>query len=158
MQKRQFCVQRRIGIFLKNLKDAARLQKKFNLRMMASKFRDSLPTENAFEVKTLFCHFAPDCQWVLSPGQWAQVLQRFFRGQFDAEFTEKEAHKSPNLSVHIFKFLHMFGAKIEGPSPVGVAQMQRELTEAALDSEEPDLKWQEVKLKAEVAKWNEYKE
>ena len=36
--------------------------------------------------------------------------------------------------------------------------MQRELSEAALDSKENDLKWQEVKLKAEVAKWNEYKE
>ena len=36
--------------------------------------------------------------------------------------------------------------------------MQRELAEVALDSEEKDLKWQEVKLKAEVAKWNGYKE
>ena len=48
VQKRQFCVQRRIGIFLQRLKDVARLKKKFNLRMMASKFRDSLPAETAF--------------------------------------------------------------------------------------------------------------
>ena len=157
VQKRQFCVQRRIGIFLKNLKDVARLPKKFSLRMLASKFRDSLPTETAFEVAALFCHFAPDFQRVLSPGQWAQVLQRFFRGQFDAEFTEKVAHKDPNLNVQLFSFVPMLGAAIEVPTPVSVAQMQRELTEAALDSEEKDLKWQEVKLKVEVAKWNEYK-
>ena len=76
----------------------------------------------------------------------------FFRGHLDAEFTEKVAHKDPNLNVQLFRFLHMFGAKIEVPTPVRVAQMQRELSEAALDSEEKDLKWQEVKLKAEVAK------
>ena len=52
----------------------------------------------------------------------------------------------------------MFGAKIEVPTPVSVAQMQRELTEVALDSEEKDLEWQEVKLKVEVAKWKEYRE
>ena len=124
------------------MKDAARLKKKFNLRMMASKFWDSLPAETAFEVAALFCHFAPDFQRVLSPGQWAQVLQRFFRGQFDAEFTEKVAHKDPNLNVQLFRFLPMFGAKIDVPTPVSVAQMQRELTEAALDNEEKDLKWQ----------------
>ena len=52
----------------------------------------------------------------------------------------------------------MFGAKIEAPTPVSVAQMQRELTEAALDSEEKNRKWQEVKMNSEVAKCNEYKE
>ena len=150
VRKRQVGVQRRIRIFFKSLKNAARLKR--------SKFRDSLPTETTFAVAALFCHFAPDFQRVLSPGQWAQVLQRFFRGQFDAEFTEKVAHKDPNLNVQLFRLLLMFGATIEVPTPVTVAQMQRELTEAALDSEEKDLKWQEVKLKAEVVKGNEYKE
>ena len=87
----------------------------------------------------LFCRFAPDVQRVLSPGQLPQVLQRFFRGQFDAEFTEKVAHKDPNLNVQFFRLLPMFGAKIEVPTPVSVAQLQIELTEAALNSEEKDL-------------------
>ena len=32
VQKRQFCVQRRIGIFLHSFKDASRLKNKFNLK------------------------------------------------------------------------------------------------------------------------------
>ena len=115
-----------------------------------------MQVETACEVATLFCNFAPDFERVLSPGQWAQALQRFFRGQFDAEFTEKVAQTDPNPNVHMFKFLQMFGAKIEVPTPVSVAQMQSELTEVALDSAEKDLKWQEVMLKAEVAKWDDY--
>ena len=157
VQKCQLCAQLRIGIFLHNLEDATHLNNKSNLTI-ASKFRDSLPTETAFEIATLFCHVAPDLERVLSPGQWAQVLQRFFRGQFDAEFTEKVAHNDPTLSVQLFKFLHMLGAKLVVPTPASVAQMQRELTEVALDSEEKDLKRREVELRAEVAKWNAYKE
>ena len=87
----------------------------------------------------------------MSLGQWAQLLQRFYRGQFDAEFTEKVAHKEPNLNVQLFRLLHLFGAKIEVPTPVSVAHMQRELSEAASDSQEKDLKQQEVKLEAELA-------
>ena len=65
----------------------------------------------------------------------------FFRGQFDAEFTEKVAHNDLNLKVQLFKFLHLFYDKIEVPTPVSVAHMQGEISEAALDSEENDLKW-----------------
>ncbi len=78
------------------------------------------------------------------------MLQRFLRGQFDAELTETVAHNVPNLNVQLFRLLHLFGAKIEVPAPVSVAHMQRGLSEAALDSEEGDLKWQEVKLNTEV--------
>ena len=118
---------------------------------MASKFRGSLPTETAFEVATLLCHVAPDLERVLSPGQWAQVLQRFFQGQFDAEFTEKVAHKDPNISVQLFRFLHMRQGKIEVPTPGRVALIQQ-------GCEDNDLTWQAMKLKAEVAKWNAYNE
>ena len=85
-------------------------------------------------------------------------MQRFCLGQFDAEVTENVAHTDPNLSVQLFRFLHMFGVNIEVPPPVSVAKMQRELTQVALGSEEKDLKWQEAKLKAEVAKLNECNE
>ena len=47
------------------------------------------------------------------------MLQRLLRGQFDAEFTEKVALKGPNLNVQLFRLLHLFGAKIEVPTPVG---------------------------------------
>ncbi len=39
--KRQVAVQRRIGIFVKNIKDAISLKKKFNLRSQAARFRDT---------------------------------------------------------------------------------------------------------------------
>ncbi len=91
--------------------------------MTAPKFRDTLPAETAFEVAALFCNFAAGCQRVLSPGQRAQVLQRSFRGQFDAEFTGNVAHKGPSLHVQLLRFLHFFGAKIEVPTPVSVAHV-----------------------------------
>ena len=59
------------------------------------------------------------------------------------------AHKDPNLNVQLFKFLQMFGANIEVRTPVSDAQMQRELTAAALDSEEKDIKWHSVNLKGQ---------
>ena len=52
--------------------------------MIALKFRESWPAEAAYEVEALFCGFALAFQTGLSLEQWAQVLQRFFRGQFDA--------------------------------------------------------------------------
>ena len=47
--KRQVAVQRRIGIFVKNIKDAIRLKKKFNLRFQAARFRDTHNEEQSFE-------------------------------------------------------------------------------------------------------------
>ena len=49
------------------------------------------------------------------------------------------AHKDQNLNVQLFKFLQMLGAKTEAPMPINVAQMRRELTEAALENAEQDL-------------------
>ena len=100
-EKRQFCVQRRIGIFLKNVKDAQRLRKKVNIKTMAGSFRDKMTHEVAYEIAALFCHFASEFQRVLSAAKWEECLQRFFRGQFDAELSEKVAHKDPNLCHYI---------------------------------------------------------
>ena len=71
----------------------------------------------------------------MSLGQWAQVLQRFFQGQFDAEFTEKVAHNDPNISVQLFMLLHMFQGKLEVPTPVRVALIQQ-------GCEYNDINWQ----------------
>ena len=60
VQKRQLCVQRRIGILVKNLTEFAHRNNSTNLTRLASNFRDSLPVEIAFEVAALFCHFALD--------------------------------------------------------------------------------------------------
>ena len=103
----------------------------------------------AFEVAALFCDFKPDFERVSSLGQWAQVLQRFLTGQFDAEFTEKVAHTDPIISVHIFKFLQMFEGNIEVHASGCVAQIQRCCAHNYLQ-------WQAMKLKANVAKLNDY--
>ena len=55
--KRQVAVQRRIGIFVKNIKDAMRLKKKFNLRFQAARFRDTHNEEQSYEIAALFSHF-----------------------------------------------------------------------------------------------------
>ena len=77
-EKRQFSVQRKIGVFLKGLHDAKRLRKKVNLKVQAGNFRDSYSAEVAWEIACLFCHFAPDFQRALTPNQWAEVLKRFW--------------------------------------------------------------------------------
>ena len=53
---------RRIGVFVANVKNQARLQKGgkgLNLAFTAHKHRDTLSPEKAFEVAALFTHFAP---------------------------------------------------------------------------------------------------
>ena len=63
--KRQVAAQRRIGIFVKNIEDAIRLKKKFNLRFQAARFRVAHNEEQSYEIAALFSHFAPDSQRLL---------------------------------------------------------------------------------------------
>ena len=39
-------------------------------------------------------------------------VAKFISGQFDAEFTEKVAHKGTILNVQLLELLRLFGAKI----------------------------------------------
>jgi len=54
LEKRQFCVQRRMGIFLKGIKDAMRLGKKVNLKDQGGNFRDRMTDEVAYEIAAFF--------------------------------------------------------------------------------------------------------
>ena len=157
-EKRQFCVQRRIGVFLKNVKDATRLRKKVNLKVSAGGFRCKLSDEAAYEVAALFCHFAPDFQRVLTASKWQECLQRFFRGQFDNELTEKVAHKDPNLTVESFRFLALFGAKLAERPVSSVSAASKEEAASLLAKEQSDMDWVAKKLTHEVAQWNDYKQ
>ena len=155
-EKRQCCVQRRIGIFVKNIKDAQRLRKKVNLKVLANGFRDQKGDEVAYEIAATFCHFARDFQRILTPGKWTDCLQRFFRGSLDAELAEKVAHKDPKLTVESFRFLELFGAKLQTVS--SVAQAAQEEAASLLQKERSDMEWVVRKLSSEVAAWNAYKE
>ena len=156
-EKRQFSVQRKIGVFLKGLNDAKRLRKKVNLKSMAGNFRDQYSAEVAWEIACLFCHFAPDFQRVLTPTQWAEVLKRFFRGQFDAELAEKVSHKDPHLTLASFRFLHLFGVKLPAAS-TSSQQAARDEAMAAREHEQADVNLAGRKLKSEVAQWMAYNE
>ena len=157
-EKRQFCIQRRMGIFLKGLKDATRLRKRINLKVSAKGFRCRLSDEVAYEIAALFCHFAPDFQRVLTPSKWAECLNRFFRGQFDTEMAEKVAHKDPSLTVDSFRFLALFGAKLAERAASSVASAEKQESEALLAKERSDMAWVMKQLQSEVSKWNDYKE
>jgi len=156
-EKRQFSVQRKIGVFLKALKDANRLRKKINLKIQAGSFRDTYSAEVAWEMACLFCHFAPQFQRVLTPTQWSEVLKRFFRGQFDAELTEKVSHKDPNLTVASFRFLQLFGFKPTAAAPSS-QEAAREEAKAVQEHEQADVNLAARKLASEVAQWTSYKE
>ena len=137
------------------LTDAKRLKKKLNLKIQAGNFRDSYSAEVAWEIARLFCHFAPDFQRALTPNQWAEVLKRSFRGQFDAELSEKVSHKDPNLTVASFRFLQMFGAKLTAANPSS-QQAARDEAMAVKEHEQADVNLAGRKLKSEVAKWKAY--
>ena len=84
---------------MKNIKDALRLKKKFNLRFQAARFRDTHNEEQSYEIAALFSHFTPDFQTLLSPDAWDDVQSRFFRGTLDAEFLEKVSIKDQAITV-----------------------------------------------------------
>ena len=112
--KRQVAVQRRIGIFVKNIKDAMRL-KKFSLRCQAARFRDTHNEEQSYEIAALFSHFTQDFQRLLSPAVWEDTQSRFFRGTLDAEFLEKVSIKDPTITVLSFRFLQQHGITTSRP-------------------------------------------
>ena len=114
--------------------------------------------EVAYEIAALFCHFASEFQRVLSAAKWEECLQRFFRGQFDAEMSEKVSHKDPDLVITSFRFLSLFGAKLQlNPMP-STAQASQEEAASLLLKEQSDLAWVKKKLQSEVSAWNDYKE
>ena len=134
--KRQVAVQRRIGIFVKNIKDAIRLKKKFNLRFQAARFRDTHNEEQSYEIAALFSHFTPDFQRLLSPDAWDDVQSRFFRGTLDAEFLEKVSIKDPAITVLSFRFLQQHGVTTSRPkSSVQLAEIEASAIKAKEMSE-----------------------
>ena len=134
--KRQVAVQRRIGIFVKNIKDAIRLKKKFNLRFQAARFRDTHNEEQSYEIAALFSHFTPDFQRLLSPDAWDDVQSRFFRGTLDAEFLEKVSIKDQAITVLSFRFLQQHGITTARPkSSVQLAEIEASAIKAKEMSE-----------------------
>jgi hypothetical protein len=106
----------------------------------------------------LLCHFTPDFQRSLTPDKWQECLQRFFRGQFDAELSEKVSHKDPHLKVESFRFLRLFGAKLQQCPVSSVAQASQDEVASLLQKEKSDMEWVRRKLGSEVSHWIDYKE
>ena len=92
--KRASCVYRWIGVFVANIKNAARLQKKVNLKVHAASMRDKKDVVTAYEMACLFTHFAPAFERTLSVANWDKLVSRFKRGGLDQELAEKVAHKN----------------------------------------------------------------
>ena len=134
--KRQVAVQRRIGIFVRRIKDAIRLKKEFNLRLQAARFRDTHGEEQPYEIATLFNHFTPDFQRRLSPDAWDDVQSRLFRCTLDAEFLEKVSIKDQAITVLSFRFLQQHGITTARPkSSVQLAEIEASAIKAKEMSE-----------------------
>ena len=88
----------------------------------------------------------------------AGLLAAFFRFQFDPELSEKVSHKDPNLKLESFRFLALFGAKLQQSPAPSVAQASKEEAESLLQKEKSDMEWVVKKVKSEVSAWNDYKE
>lgn len=153
--KRAATVFRRIGIFIRNIKDAIRLRKKVNLRFQAARMRDSYNDEQAYEMAALFTHFAPEFRGKLTDAMWLQLVEKFKRGGLDHELAEKVAHKDPRIRVDSFRFLQTFGAgevQRSIDNPKNLAEVENEAVEA---SESSELKVQTIRLKREAEKWKD---
>jgi hypothetical protein len=134
--KRQIAVQRRIGIFCKNIKDAVRLKKKINLKFGAGRFRDKQNEEESYEIAALFAHFASEFRRTLSEAAFEEVATRFFRGALDVEFLEKVSIKDPNIDVNSFRFLHQYGHSVaKSASSVQLAEAEANAVKAKEDAE-----------------------
>ena len=152
--KRASCVFRWIGIFVTNLKNAARLQKSVNLRVRAAKMRDQKDIATAYEVAALFTHFAPEFQRALSASAWQKLIAKFKRGGLDQELAEKVAHKDPNINVNSFRFLEGLGATLDRPaSSVEGSADAPDVTVAEENLQKSELENARVKLQREGKRW-----
>ena len=157
--KRASCVFRWIGIFVANLKNAARLQKNVNLKVHAAKMRDQKDIATAYEMAALFTHFAPEFQRVLTASAWQKLLAKFVRGGLDQELAEKVAHRDPTINKNSFRFLEGLGATLDRPASSAQGSVDApDVTAAEENLQRSELENARVKLQREGKRWADYLE
>ena len=104
-EKNTLFVSRAVQVFLKNLAEAqaGNKGKPINLRMRASKLRDS--AAESYDMCCLWCHFAPEFSQKLGPQAYAKALNSFKKGSYDREFVEKVRTQDGKLCLDDFRFL-----------------------------------------------------
>ena len=110
-EARHAFVQRRIGIFLAQIKDAVRLKKKVNLGGNAQAFRDKHILEEAWEMSAVYAHFLRQFRAMMSEGKFKELEQKFQREYVDQELKEKARTKLPGLEWNHFCFLAILGVQ-----------------------------------------------
>ena len=145
-------LQREIGTFLRNIKDAQRSGKKINLRTNAKAFRSKVDVHNHDEV-CLFTYFIPDFRQHATQQQFDDMYTRMTKGYLDKELNEKCKVMDEELSVFDFRFLSV----VTGQQNFRVAglgsQVVMDLEEKAQNSE---LQLFKAKLQKETHLWENY--
>ena len=160
-EKREALVTYWVGVYVGNLKNAARLKKSFNLkhqvRFFADKYRASKTDDEAYKTCALFTHFAPQIRAAVTDQSWEKLVARFRRGGFDNELQEKCACEKADLNISDFRFLQGFGAEIEKKVPTeDILDVRQQ--EAQLVREDAQLAEASVTIAREQTMWMKYME
>lgn len=149
--KRHFYVARKIRYFTHKIADCQRLRKRVNLNTGSSQLRDPRDEETAMGLASIFAHFLPAWQQLLTKDQCQQLESKFCTGYLDIELMEKLRLATADLVPTSFRFLSEFGIKSKMEVTVDENEASKELQQA-------EIKQAVAKLQKEQQKFMQYHE
>ena len=144
-------MQREVGTFLRNIKDAQRAGKKINLRSNTKAIRSKVDVYTHDEV-CLFTFFIPDFKQHTTQHQFDDLYTRMTKGYLDKELNEKCRLMDEELTVFEFRFLSMVTGQPFRTASLG-SQVVLDLEEKAQSSE---LQLFAAKLHKEEFQWENF--
>lgn len=125
-------------MFLHNIADAQRLNKKVNLHTGANAMIDGKDEETSFAMACIFAHFYDGWKQLLTAQQLDVLESKFLRGYLNTEKFEKYRVQHPELCAGGFRFLGEFG--VEG------------IVTITVNENEANVKLQKAGLNVQMAK------
>ena len=147
--KNYYWLQRCIGTFVKNIKEAQLAGKKVSLKTMANKFRCNFKDPLLHDSACVFSYFMPEWQGHLTTQQLQELLARYSKGYLNKELDEKV---DPSLKALDFRFMQQLTGQwslVSGPS-------HQNTSEAEKAREQAEFNLFNAKLAREVSLFEEH--
>ena len=128
------------------------------IKFSSDKYRNGLTPASSWIVSSLFAHFAPTWQSLMTSENWSKCCARFMRGGFDAEFMEKYVLQPDDVDAKEFRFIASYGIDdapdaIQSEEALDAAQAQ-----AQTNLEEAMIQEVGVQLSRERARFHVFQE